>query len=393
MPTFLHGAEVQEVDNGARAIRTPNSRHQAYVGTAPGSSEDDFPMHRPVLVDRASIAAKLDPNGTLADCYKASTDQRAGAAIMIRVPDDPDLGTQLSHVVGDPAAQTGVYAIRTVNSRLGITPRLISAPGFTGARPNGNANPVGAALKALTDGDRAIAFVDAPDTTEAEAIQARNDYGSQRVYMTDPKVLVFQNGAAVQKPASAYASATVSANDLDPDKGFYWSPSNSTLNGVIGTNRPISFGLSQRETEANRLNKNGVATIIHRNGYRLWGNHSTAIDPNWSFLSVRRTADQIYEAIEDAFLFAMDRPIGKQTIITIKDSVDAYLRDLITVGAILGGEADINPELNSETSLKAGRLYIDFDFEPPAPLEHLVFRAFRNGDYYDELIEDVRAAA
>jgi len=279
MNAFLHGSEVQEVNNGTRSIRTPNSRHQAFIGTAPGSSDEDFPMHQPVLVDKASIAANLDPSGTLADCYKASTNQGAGAAIMIRVPDDADLATQLTHVIGDPAAQTGVYALRTVNSRLGLTPRLISAPGFTGARLNGNANPVGAALKALTDADRAIAFVDGPDTTEADALAARNDYGSQRVYMTDPKVLVFENGVAVQKPSSAYASAATSANDLDPSKGFWWSPSNSPLNGVIGTNRPISFGLSNRETEANRLNENGVATVIHRNGYRLWGNRSGATAP------------------------------------------------------------------------------------------------------------------
>ena len=162
---------------------------------------------------------------------------------------------------------------------------------------------------------------------------------------------------------------------------------------MIGTNRPISFGLSNRETEANRLNENGVATVIHRNGYRLWGNRSTAIDPNNAFLSVRRTADQIYNALEDAFLFAMDRPITKQTINDIRDSVEAFLRDLTAVGAILGGRTYLDPELNSETALKAGQLYIDFDFEPPAPLEHLIFRASRNGDYYEDLIASVRAAA
>lgn len=393
MTQFLHGAQVDEVNNGTRAIRTPNSRHQAFIGTAPGSDEADFPMNKPVLVDRSSIAAKLDPNGTLADCYQASADQGAGAAIMIRVPDDADLAAQLTHVVGDPAAQTGVYALRTVNARLGITPRLISAPGFTGARLNGNANPVGATLKALASADRAIAFVDGPDTTEAEAIAARNDYGSDRVFMSDPNVLVFENGAAVHKPSSAYASAATSATDLNPSKGFWWSPSNTELKGVVGTNRPISFGLSNPETEANRLNENGIATVIHRNGYRLWGNRSTAIDPNWAFLSVRRTADQIYTAIEDAFLYAMDRPITKQTVVDIRNSVDAYLRDLTALGAILGGKCYLDAELNTETALKAGKLYMNFDFEPPAPLEHLIFRAYRNGDYYDELINDVAQAA
>lgn len=34
--------------------------------------------------------------------------------------------------------------------------------------------------------------------------------------------------------------------------------------------------------------------------------------------------------------------------------------------------------------MKAGKLFLDFDIEPPAPLEHLTLQAHRNGDYYEE---------
>lgn len=155
----------------------------------------------------------------------------------------------------------------------------------------------------------------------------------------------------------------------------------------------MSFGLSDPNSRANILNENEVATIVRKDGYRLWGNRSTTADPLWAFLSVRRTADMIYESVEQAHLWAMDRPFSAQLINDIRDGVDAYLRHLKALGAILGGRVWLDPELNTEAQLKAGKLYLDFDIEPPAPLEHLIFRAHRNGEYYEELVADVAQAS
>jgi hypothetical protein len=176
---------------------------------------------------------------------------------------------------------------------------------------------------------------------------------------------------------------------MDDERGFWWSPSNQTLNGIVGAARPVDFSLSDKNCEANLLNAKDVATIVHKNGYRLWGNRTCATDPMWAFLSVRRTADMIYESIENAFLWAQDRPISANLIIDIRESVNAYLRHLKAVGAILGGKCWMDPTLNSKENLMAGKLYMDFDIEPPAPLEHLTFRAHRNNGYYEELVKQV----
>ena len=100
----------------------------------------------------------------------------------------------------------------------------------------------------------------------------------------------------------------------------------------------------------------------------------------------------VYESIEAAHLWAMDRPFSAQLLLDIRDSVQAYLDILATRGAILGGRVWLDPELNTEATLKAGQLYLDFDLEPPAPLERLTFRAHRNGSYYDELVAAVTTA-
>ncbi|WP_444667185.1 phage tail sheath family protein [Cereibacter changlensis] len=239
---------------------------------------------------------------------------------------------------------------------------------------------------------RAVVIADGPNTTEADALTDRGKYGSDRLYIVDPAVRVWDvaTSAYVTRPASGYVAGALSAQDAS--RGFWWSPSNRILNGVAATARPISWAISDPDTEANRLNGGEVATIIRADGFRLWGNRSAATDPLWAFLPVRRTADMIYESIEGALVWAMDRPFSAQLLRDIRDSVAAYLATLKARGAILGGNVWIDPELNTEATLKAGKLFLDFDIEPPAPLEHLTLQARRNGDYYEELVTAVTGA-
>lgn len=251
------------------------------------------------------------------------------------------------------------------------------------------ANPVVAELQGVADRLRAVICAEGPGTTSEDAVVYRGDWGSKRVYIVDPPVLAYDTtlDSPVAKPNSAYVAGVISR--MDREKGFWWSPSNQIINGVVGTARPVDFGISDRNSDANYLNENEVATIVRHDGFRLWGNRTTATDPLWAFLSVRRTADMVYESIEQAFLWAIDRPLTRNNILEIPESVNAYLRFLTKQGAILGGTSWLDPELNTPAVLQSGQLYIDFDIEPPAPLERLTFRAHRNGDYYEEVVDSV----
>ena len=177
-------------------------------------------------------------------------------------------------------------------------------------------------------------------------------------------------------------------------KGGYWhSPSNKILRGITGTARPVDFHLTSAATEANRMNEAEVATIVRSSGFRLWGNRTTSADAQWAFLSVVRTDDIIAQSIANAHLWAMDRPMSSQLIMDIRDGVLAFGRGLVQKGALLGFNCWLDTELNTEATLKAGQLYLDYDLEPPAPLEHLIFRRHRNGDYYNDLVSNVKQAA
>ena len=47
-----------------------------------------------------------------------------------------------------------------------------------------------------------------------------------------------------------------------------------------------------------------------------------------------------------------------------------------------------DPKLNTPDSISAGKLYIDFDFTPPYPAEHISFRSHLVNDYLTEVLSD-----
>jgi phage tail sheath protein FI len=390
---FLHGVEVIQIDDGIRPISTAKSSVIGIVGTAPDADAAAFPLDTPVLVEGPRKAALLGEGGTLKHAYQALYAQGASVAVFIRVSEGADDAATLANVVGDATLFTGVWALEAARSELDLTPRILAAPGFTITAPGDPASPVTTNLVAVAEKIRAVVIADGPNTNETDAKAERGNWGSDRLFIVDPAVTVFDTISAtyVTRPASGYVAGLIAKRDIE--RGFWWSPSNQVINGISGTSRPVSFHLSSTETEANRMNEAEVATIVRRDGFRLWGNRSTTPDAQWAFLSVRRTADIIYESIEAAHLWAMDRPMSAQLFEDIRDGVQGFGQQMVNVGALLGFKCWLDPELNTEVTLKAGKLYLDFDFEPPAPLEHLIFRAHREGEYYEELISSVSAAA
>lgn len=252
----------------------------------------------------------------------------------------------------------------------------------------GVANPVGVALGAIVDRLRAVAFLDGPGTSYEDAIAYRGDYGSQRVSVIDPGVLSWdtETSAYVTKPASAYA-AGIQAR-VDEEKGFWYSFSNELIQNIGGPGRPVDFMPNDRDCEANMLNASQVTTIIHDDGFRFWGLRNTGDDPLWAQLSVRRTADMVYESLERAERSRLDKPFSYQLLSGIQGDVNKYLRLLRSRGALIGGKCWIDPNINTPATFAAGELSVDFDLEPPACLEHLQFRARRNPDYYSDFIEE-----
>ncbi len=353
---YLHGVEVVEIDNGVRPIRTVRSSVIGLVGTAPDADAVAFPLNTPVLIAGNRTEAALldsvgDGNGTLPDAIDAIFDQCGAMVVVIRVDEGVDEAATLTNMVGGVDAGTGqdqgVHGLLSAESVLGVAPKILCAPGYTSQRPTDLANPVVAELAGIADRLRGVIIADGPNTNDADAQTYAGDSGSKRVYVVDPGVKVFVDGAYVDQPASARVAGMIAKSDSE--RGFWFSPSNREMYGIGGTTRAVDFTLGDANCRANLLNEQNIATIINQNGFRLWGNRTSSVDVKWAFLSVVRTADMINESLLRAHLWAVDRNITKTYIEDVTEGVRAYLRHLTSIGAILGGDCWADPELFQST--------------------------------------------
>ena len=256
------------------------------------------------------------------------------------------------------------------------------------------ANPVAKALEAVAHRIRAHCLFEGPNTNNQDAVDYRQDFGTRRSMILDPWALVWdrQLNDYVPRPSSAIAAGLQAYQDYN--RGFWWTFSNVPLGQVGGISRPMSWEIDNPDTDANYLNEHEVTSIIrvdsqNAGGYRFWGVRTTSDDPMWAFWNVSRTTDMIYESVTNAMLWILDRPISAEVIEQGVDSINLYMRSLQARGATLGGRAWIDKSLNTRDRLMAGNLRIEFDHEPPAPIERLTLGARRNSVYYDLLIDQV----
>ncbi len=402
---FLHGVEVIEIDDGARPIQTVKSSVIGLIGSAPKG-----PVNTPTLIfGSPSEAVKVfgnDQNFSIPAALDGIFKQTGALVVVINVADptnsnhlnsgnlDPKKIT-LSDIIGGIDSVTGKYkgasALLACASEVGVQPRILIAPGFTHQTPEdgGNiiANPVVAELLGIAEKLKAVIIADCPNTNETEAIHYRKDWGSSRIYPAYPwcKVLDTQTGDIVEQPLSSRIAGLIAKSDNE--RGFWWSPSNMVINGIVGISKPIDFALGDTSSKANYLNENCIVTVIQQDGFRLWGNRTTSADPKWMFLQARRTADMINDSLLKSHMWAVDRNITKTYVEDVLEGINNYLRHLKSIGAILGGTAFVNPELNTPDQIAQGKVSFDFDFTPPYPAEHITFRSRMVDDYLEELFK------
>jgi phage tail sheath protein FI len=355
---FLHGIEIQEVDSGSRIIRTAKSSVIGIIGTAPDA---EIPANVPVLVTGGKQPETIGNAGTFPVAIDSIFKQIGAVLVVIRVESEEDV-------------IDGLNAFLASESTIHVTPRILIAPGFS------NDKDVLTAMIPIAEKLKAIVIADGPNSTDTDAINYVAEFGSSRIYIVDPLVKV--NDQVL--PASPFVAGLIAKSDNE--KGFWHSPSNQEILGITGLARPINFSFGDPNCSANLLNENSVTTIIHQDGYRLWGNRTTSSDSKWSFLSVRRTADIINDSILKAHLWAVDRNITKTYLEDVSESVNAYLASLKAQGAVLGGFCHAPHELNTASQIQEGKVYFEIEFTPPYHAESIVFRSYLTNDYINEVI-------
>ncbi|MGL4726998.1 MAG: phage tail sheath family protein [Scandinavium sp.] len=341
-----------------------------------GGEDEPFPLNTPVAVVGSTLWSKLGAAGTLQQALGEINDQRNALSIVVRV--------EKKDVVEDQRAAilTGIGALSKSKSVTTYQPRILIATGFS------EDDAVGKALETQAGKLRAVNYVDcAPGATLQEVVQRRQMYGA-RTEILRPRVQVSNSdGQLVYRPYSA-AAAGLRAR-IDYEKGWWWSKSNQEIYNILGVEQIDEFILGEENCDANLLNMQNVSTIIRRAGFKHWGNRLCSTDPQFRFEAVRRTADVIEDSIQETMLEYVDRPLDKSNADDIINTINAYMRQLHGLGAIFGGKAWLDEELNTAESLASGVLYINYDFGPKSPTELISLRVRVNNNY---ALEELNAA-
>ncbi len=398
---FLHGVETIEIPGANQSVTINPFAVPCVTGTAPLADATVFPLNTPVLLPSTPTKALLlGETGTLLPACRDIWTEGGGAIIVIRVAPGVDINATMTNVAGDFAAMTGVYAALTARALTGVMPRTLIAPGYTSLRPGGNANPVVTAMINVAHKLRGRVYAATPSTSQTEALAWRHDFDSDRLEAIYPVVKTWNPVSSdyVTRDASAvFAGLTA---EVHRTFGFWESPSNKPLRSVGGTDPVVDWQSGDPDCTANILNQNKINTIINVGaatgnnfgGWRRWGNNTCASDANWTYEVVRTISDACYEALDEATLWAVDKPPSAQLMVDMTERANAFFKQGKRDGWLVGGRCWLDPEDNTPAQMKAGVWVWRIDPEAPAPMEHIVYKAYRNANYYNDLVATIVSA-
>ncbi len=268
---------------------------------------------------------------------------------------------------GSEGAGTGVYKFLDALDKFGVAPKLIVAPYFS------TDTDMRSAMQSVAEKLGAVAFVDiSDDNTVDQAIQEMRDITTSRLQPCYPE----QNSTVskVGLPMSLFAVGFVER--IDRELGYWVSPSNKVMKTVLGpATKTVRFSMNDPNSDVNRLNEAGIATVIRMRGFRYFGSRNPGktnkIDAANRFLNVRRTSDVLNETLVSIAFESIDQNVGKNFIAAVIEDMNKYLAEKKRQGAIVGGECTAPESDNPVSQLSSGTVVFRVDYTPSFPAEQI----------------------
>lgn len=392
MSDFHHGVQVVEINDGTRVISTVSTAVIGMVCTASDADAATFPLNKPVLITSVQSAiAKAGTKGTLAASLQAIADQSKPVIVVVRVAegtgDDAEAQT-ISNIIGgtdENGNYTGLKALLTAEAVTGVKPRILGVPGLDSLE-------VATALAPICQKLRAFGYISAWDCKNiSEAMLYRENFSQRELMVIWPDFLAWDTTANATETAWATARALGLRAKIDQDTGWHKTLSNVGVNGVTGISASVFWDLQELGTDADLLNEAGVTTLIRKDGFRFWGNRCCSDDPLFLFENYTRTAQVIADTMAAGHMWAVDKPITATLIRDIVAGINAKFREMKTAGYIVDATCWFDEPANDAETLKAGKLYIDYDYTPVPPLENMTLRQRITDKYLANLVSSVNS--
>lgn len=387
--SYHHGLRVVEFNEGTRPIRTIATAVLGLIATADDADATAFPLNTPVLITniQASVA-KAGTSGTLKTALQAIANQANTLCVVVRVEEAEEEADQTAKVIGtvdENGKYTGAKALLTAKSKLGIQPRIIGAPGLDTAA-------VATELATIAQKLRAFTYVYAWGCqTKEDVVAYREAFAARELMLIWPNFIAFNTDTAQEETVPAVAVAMGLRAKIDNEIGWHKTLSNVAVNGVTGIDADVTWDLQDPATDAGYLNSNEITTLIQHDGFRFWGSRTCSDDPLFAFENYTRTAQIMADTIAEAHMWAIDKPMHGSLVNDMLEGIKAKQREWTRLGYLMGGDAWYDPELNSKDTLKAGKLYIDYDYTPVPPLEDLTYRQRITDSYLADFASTITA--
>ena len=172
MTEFHHGISAREAALGKIPIRNADTNIMAMLAYADDADEDAFPLNTPVLVTSINrVLPKAGTTGNLRKNLEIISTITSPTLVVIRIANPFDDGDfDPSVVIGTTAPdgqRTGLQALLTVKSKLGITPKIICV---SDTETIDVANALGAICKKL----RAYSYITPRDANGRPLLRAED---------------------------------------------------------------------------------------------------------------------------------------------------------------------------------------------------------------------------
>lgn len=373
MPSdYHHGVRVFEINEGTRPIRTIETAVIGMVCTAADADATAFPLDTPVLCTNPSaMTGKAGESGTLAKSLDAISAQGNAFTIVVRVAEGQSEAETTSKIIGGATADgryTGMKALLASQAKFGMKPRILGVPGL-------DSLPVATELATLAQKLRAFAYLSAHGAqTKEEAVAYRENFGQREAMVIWPDFVSWDTTANASADAPAVARALGLRAQIDNSIGWHKTLSNVAVGGVSGISKDVFWDLQDTATDSDFLNAADVTTLINRDGYRFWGSRTCSDDPLFAFENYTRTGQVLADTMAEGHFWAVDGVLNPSMARDIIEGGKAKGRELVRSGSLLGFDCWFDDQINTKETLKAGKLYIDYDYTPAPPLENLMFR-------------------
>lgn len=374
----MHGVTANEYTKGLRPIADVTSNIIGIVAIADDADENVFPLDKPMFT--TSVAAVIDKAGKTGTLYKVLDgilDQADARVIVVRVSSNSEAEAQKANVIA------GVKALRKAAAVTGFRPNIIGAPEL-------DVQDVTTEMVAVAEALGAFVYASCAAADDLEEVKTyRKNFGSRFLMLIDGDFTSFNDADTTTGKAATIGRILGARARLDDSIGPHKSISNTEILGVSGLSNPRSFGLLDKNSEANTINNDDVTVLIRENGYRVWGNRTCSEDPIWAFEPTVRMSNLIKETIATSFLWAMDKPMHPSLMIDILMSINAKLSEYVAKGWLLGAEVRIDRQKVSTARVSSGIFAFDYEFTVPPPLENIELNQYVSDKFIVNLTDKV----